>query len=87
MKYYLYILKSKTSDKYYTGISEDVERRLEFHNTREKGFTSRYRPWEVVFKKEFENKAEAIRAERNVKRWKSKLMIEKLIKQEIEIPE
>ena len=87
MKYYLYILKSKTSDKYYTGISEDVERRLEFHNTREKGFTSRYRPWKVVFKKEFENKAEAIRAERNVKRWKSKVMIEKLIKQEIEIPE
>lgn len=87
MKYYLYILKSKTSDKYYTGISEDVERRLEFHNTREKGFTSRYRPWKVVFKKEFENKTEAIRAERNVKRWKSKVMIEKLIKQEIEIPD
>ncbi|MFN3694758.1 MAG: GIY-YIG nuclease family protein [Ignavibacterium sp.] len=86
MKYYLYILKSKISDKYYTGITEDVERRLEFHNTKEKGFTSRYRPWELVFKKEYDNKAEAIRAERIVKRWKSRLMIEKVIRQEIEIP-
>lgn len=86
MKYYLYILKSKTADKYYTGITKDVERRLEFHNTKEKGYTSRYRPWKLVFSKEYDNKAEAILAERTVKRWKSRLMIEKVIRQEIEIP-
>ena len=42
MKYYLFILKSMSSEKYYTGVSENVDRRLLFHNTTEKGFTSRY---------------------------------------------
>ncbi|MEJ5261160.1 MAG: GIY-YIG nuclease family protein [Ignavibacterium sp.] len=85
LKYYLYILKSEIQEKYYTGISNNVERRLEFHNTLEKGFTSRYRPWKIVYKKEFGSKEEARRYERKIKSWKSKAMIEKLIKGEIEL--
>ena len=27
----------------------NAEERLDFHKTIEKGFTSRYRPWEIVF--------------------------------------
>lgn len=86
MKYFLYILKSKSFERYYTGISKDVVKRLEFHNMKEKGFASRYRPWEIVFVKEFENKTEAMKAERKIKSWKSKVKIEKLIKNEIDIP-
>jgi predicted GIY-YIG superfamily endonuclease len=86
LKYFLYILKSKRFERYYTGISKDVVKRLEFHNTKEKGFTSRYRPWELVYFKEYENKSDAMKSERIVKSWKSKVMIEKLIKNEIDIP-
>ncbi len=85
MEYYLYILKSTIVDKYYTGISKNPQKRLKYHNTIEKGFTSRYRPWEIVFTKKFKTKAEAISAEKKVKGWKSKIMIEKLISGEIEI--
>ncbi len=85
MEYYLYILKSTIVDKYYTGISKNPQKRLKYHNTIEKGFTSRYRPWEIVFTKKFKTKAEAISAEKKVKGWKSKIMIEKLIAGEIEI--
>ena len=85
MKYYLYILKSEIQEKYYTGISNNVEKRLEFHNTIEKGFTSRYRPWKIVYKKDFSSKEEAIKYENKIKKWKSKVMIEKLIKGEIEL--
>ena len=85
MGYSLYILRSKVSDKYYTGISQNPSVRLKYHNTKEKGFTSRYRPWENVYTKEIENKAEAMDAEKKVKKWKSKKMIEKLIRGEIEI--
>ncbi len=63
LKYYLYILKSFSTNKYYTGISDNAEKRLGFHNTIEKGFTSRYRPWEIVFKQEFESKELAGEAE------------------------
>ncbi|MFH1525990.1 MAG: GIY-YIG nuclease family protein [Bacteroidota bacterium] len=59
--------------------------RLEYHNTIEKGFTSRYRPWEIVYRKEYSTKHEALLAERKIKKWKSRIMIEKLIAGEIEI--
>jgi len=85
MKYFLYILKSKKYDKYYTGISQNPHRRLEYHNTLEKGFTSRYRPWRIVFVKEFNSKHEAIMIERKIKNWKSKKMIEKILSVDIEL--
>lgn len=77
--YFLYILKSGTVDRYYVGISSNPARRLEFHNTFEKGFTSRYRPWRIVFTKAYPSKAEAHAAEKMVKGWKSRRMIERLI--------
>ena len=85
MKYYIYILKSDKYDKYYTGISQNPQRRLEYHNTIEKGFTSRYRPWEIVFIKEFDSKKEAMTNEKRIKNWKSRKMIEKVLKGEIKL--
>ena len=85
MKYSLYILKSQVVDRFYVGSTENVERRLSYHNTIEKGYTSRYRPWALVFKQEFENKALAQVAERKIKKWKSRKMIEKIIRGEIKL--
>ncbi len=85
MGYYLYVLKSETIDKYYTGVSTNPENRLVYHNTKEKGFTSRYRPWEIVFKQEFESKELTLAAERKIKKWKSRLMIEKIFNREIKL--
>ena len=85
MKYYLYILKSKSADRFYTGISQNPRKRLEYHNTIEKGFTSRYRPWEIVLIKEYNSKKEALTAEKKIKSWKSRKMIEKMINGKIEL--
>jgi len=79
MNYFLYILKSDSSDKFYTGISNNPQNRLYYHNSIETGFTARYRPWKVVFTKEFPDKTSAHSAELKVKSWKSKIMIEHLI--------
>ncbi len=79
MGYSLYILKSKSFDKYYTGISQNPEVRLHYHNSLEKGFTSRYRPWEIIFTKEYPDKATAQNAEKKIKNWKSKVMIERIL--------
>ncbi len=54
--YFLYILHSPSFDRYYIGISQEPKRRLVYHNSIEKGFTSRYRPWIIVYKQDFENK-------------------------------
>ena len=85
MKYYLYIIKSQVVDKYYTGISQNPQRRLEYHNTLEKGFTSRYRPWKIVFVRECKSKKQAMLFEKKIKSWKSKKMIEKILSGDIEL--
>jgi putative endonuclease len=85
MGYFLYILRSVPSQKYYVGSSDDPKRRLQFHNTIERGFTSRYRPWEIVLVQEFSTKTEALHAERKVKSWKNREMIRKLVEEKIHI--
>ena len=85
MSHFVYILKSLSAAKHCVGSSENPNRRLEFHNTIEKGFTSRYRPWEIIFTQEFESKSEALRIEKKIKNWKSRKMIEKLVRGEIKI--
>jgi putative endonuclease len=84
-RYYLYILKSIASQTYYTGSSDDPLRRLEYHNHHSKGYTKRYRPWELKFTHLFDSKELAQKAERIIKAWKSKKMIELLINGKISI--
>ncbi len=85
MAYFLYILKSKVVAKFYVGISQNPTLRLEYHNTIEKGFTSRYRPWEIVYTQEFRSKSEALVVEQKIKRWKSKKMIERILDGDIKL--
>ena len=85
MGHSVYILQSVSSGRYYVGSSEDPERRVQFHNSIEKGFTSRYRPWKIVYRCEFEDKELALQAERKVKKWKSRKMLERLIAGEISL--
>ena len=85
MGHSVYILKSKVIDKYYIGSSQNPVLRLSYHNSIEKGFTSRYRPWEIVFKKEFDSKENAQLVEQKIKKWKSKVMIERILSGETQI--
>ncbi|TMI66094.1 MAG: GIY-YIG nuclease family protein [Bacteroidetes bacterium] len=52
----VYILYSELHNKHYTGFTSDLEQRLNSHNEFGKDWTSRYRPWKLIYKKEFENK-------------------------------
>jgi len=65
----VYILKC--ADKtLYCGITTDVERRVEEHNSSDLGakYTSGRRPVKLVYVGEFENRSEATREERRIKR-------------------
>ena len=45
---YVYILQSVTApDRFYTGITDDLDARLSKHNAGEIAHTSKYRPWRV----------------------------------------
>jgi putative endonuclease len=63
MTFSVYVLYSQTFQKYYTGYTSNLEMRLKSHNEFGKGWTSKYRPWRIIFSKEFETKTEAMKFE------------------------
>ncbi len=50
---YVYILQSRKSGRYYTGHTEDIEKRLKQHNSGENTSTRRGIPWEMVYSPHF----------------------------------
>ncbi|NLT52127.1 MAG: GIY-YIG nuclease family protein [Ignavibacteria bacterium] len=79
MKWYTYILYSKSIDKFYTGHTQILLQRLDRHNSGWGKFSSRGIPWELVYFEEFEEKNTAIKRENEIKRKKSRRYIEELV--------
>ncbi|HRG59501.1 MAG TPA: GIY-YIG nuclease family protein [Bacteroidia bacterium] len=78
--YYCYILYSQLLNKYYIGFTGDViEERIRKHNSNHAGFTGKTGDWELKYIEEFAEKHQAMQRERQIKGWKSRVMIEKLI--------
>ena len=67
MIFTVYILYSNTAKKHYTGFTTNLEQRLISHNELGKGWTSKYRPWQLIFSKEFVTKKEAMEYEKWLK--------------------
>ncbi|KXH79700.1 GIY-YIG nuclease family protein [Chryseobacterium kwangjuense] len=79
---YCYILYSEFLEKYYIGHScEDLQERLRKHLADHKGFTSKSKDWIIIYFEVFSSKSQAYKREREIKAWKSKVMIQKLINQ------
>ena len=65
--YYTYVLRSKKDNKFYTGWTKDLERRLEEHNAG-KNFSTKYRtPLEVVYYEACLNEDDAKQREKYLK--------------------
>ena len=77
--WYVYILYSKRLDKYYTGITDNLEWRLERHNQGWGRFTKGGIRWELVYFEKYPNKSEALKREKEIKSRKSRKYIENLI--------
>ncbi len=79
MKYFFYILKSEILGKFYLGHTNNTSERLKKHLCNHKGYTSRAKDWKLVYTEEYPDKASACKREYEVKKWKSRSRIEKLI--------
>ena len=78
--YTTYILHSKELDKYYIGhTGDEMAVRLRKHLSNHDGFTSKAKDWEIAYVEQFASKSEAYRRERELKAWKSKSRIQRLI--------
>ena len=79
-KFHVYILFSITRDKYYIGFSgDDLAERIRKHNSNHKGFTGGIGDWKLKHSEIFLLKQDAMQREKQIKSWKSRKMIEKLI--------
>ena len=72
MNYFVYILKNE-SGRFYIGVSEDVEVRLKQHNDGISKWTAKYRPWKIVWSREFESLGEARKYENQLKKSRKRL--------------
>ena len=66
--YTTYILHSEKINKYYTGQTIDLNRRLEEHNRGKTSFLAGGIPWSLVFSQEFISRSDAIKLERLIKK-------------------
>jgi len=71
--YFVYIVKCK-DNSYYTGITNDFERRVDEHNggSDRNSYTYPRRPVELVFQYEFNDVNQAIAFEKQLKGWNRK---------------
>ena len=69
MSYYVYILKCSDTTLY-TGITTDIKRRVQEHNSSEKGakYTKLRRPVELVYSEEAEDRSSASKREYVIKK-------------------
>jgi putative endonuclease len=72
MSFYVYIIQSESTGRYYCGQSSDPQRRLRQHNDPEYQLsktTKRFQgPWKLIWTQECMNRSEATQLERKIKK-------------------
>ena len=80
MIHQLYIIYSSKTDRYYIGVSKELEKRLHRHNQGTSRSTKTGAPnWKLVYKEEHPNRSAAMKRESYLKRMKSRMYLEQLI--------
>ena len=78
--YTVYALYSTKYDKIYIGYTSNIEQRLAQHNLLSgKGYTVKYRPWQIIYSETYETKKEAMAREKQLKSATGRNFIRQLI--------
>mgnify|MGYP001570748920 CR=1 FL=1 len=76
--YNLYVLRL-SDNSYYIGSTENLEKRLREHNRKRVKSTKNKLPFVLIYTESHTNRSEAQTREYQIKKWKSKDAIERLI--------
>ena len=77
--FYVYVLRSETNNKYYIGCTNNIDRRITEHNTGKSLYTKNKGPWKLMYTEQFDNLSNAMQREKQIKSWKKRSAIDKLI--------
>jgi len=77
--YYVYILQSLKDYGFYIGYTSNLENRIKEHNSGKTQSLKRRTPLQVIYKEELLNRIDAIKREREIKKYKGGTRFHKLI--------
>lgn len=77
--YFVYIIKSEKTNRYYIGYTSNLNDRLRHHNSGSTASTKSGIPWNIVYTENFPTKKEAWLREHQIKRYKGGAEFKKLI--------
>ena len=76
--HYVYILRSETDeDRYYTGLTDDLSKRLETHNAGRVPHTAKWKPWHLKTYVAFSNRTRAADFEQYLKSSSGRAFVKK----------
>lgn len=78
MHFTVYVLYSDSAKKHYTGFTGNLIERLKSHNALGDEWTARYRPWRLIFQKDFAAKLDAMKYEQWLKKGQGRAFIKTL---------
>ena len=67
MKFVYLIQSERYAEKYYTGITDDIKKRISDHNTGKSLHTSKYKPWTLITYIAFTDEHKALEFEKYLK--------------------
>ena len=77
--FYAYVLKSVNHNYYYKGHCQDLDKRLEQHNSGMTFSTRPYRPFKIVYFESFDFETDAIRREKYFKSAAGRRFLKKVL--------
>ncbi len=81
--YYIYILRSLKNSRLYTGSTEDLNKRLNQHNTGISKYTRLTRPFELLYTETYNTRSEAVKRETYLKTGKGREEIKEILKNKL----
>ncbi len=83
MEYSIYILQSLVDQSYYIGYTQNIDQRLVDHNSGKSRYTSKKKPWKLVYQETYSTKGEALKREKFLKNQRNRSFYNQLISNKI----
>ncbi|MBT4516284.1 MAG: GIY-YIG nuclease family protein [Candidatus Komeilibacteria bacterium] len=79
--YYVYVLQSLREKTLYTGFTRTVKKRLLYHNNGSDPYTTKFKPWILVYYEAYLLKEDAINREKFLKSGSGKKYLDKQLRE------
>jgi len=80
MFYYVYVLQSQNNNKWYTGFTKDLRKRLKEHNNNMSTYTKGRGPFELIYFEGYKTREDALSREKQLKSGPGKAYLRQRIK-------